>query len=47
MVKTFEYNGKNTSENFVKLSLKQNFKLCTVFSFGQHMYRGNRFLTTL
>ena len=31
MVKTFEYNGKNTSENFVKLSLKQNFKLCTVF----------------
>ena len=26
MVKTFEYNGKNTSEHFVKLTLKQNFK---------------------
>ena len=26
MVKTFEYNGKNTSEHFVKLSLKENFK---------------------
>ena len=26
MVKTFEYNGKNTGEHFVKLSLKQNFK---------------------
>ena len=26
MVKTFEYNRKNTRENFVKLKLKQNFK---------------------
>ena len=31
MVKTFEYNGQNTSENFVKLSLKQNFKSLMYF----------------
>ena len=31
MVKTFEYNGKDTSENFVKLSLKQNVKSLLYF----------------
>ena len=41
LMKTFENNGKSISENFVKLNLKQN-----LFSFGHHMCRGNRFLTT-
>ena len=31
MVKTFEYNGKNTCENFVKLSLNGNFKCLLYF----------------
>ena len=31
MVKSFENDGKNTSENFVKLSLKQNFKSLLYF----------------
>ena len=31
MVKTFEYNGKNTSEYFVKLGLKENFKSLLYF----------------
>ena len=31
MVKSFEYNGKSTSENFVTLSLKQNFKSLLYF----------------
>ena len=30
MVKTFENNGKNTCENFVKISLKQHFHLVNI-----------------
>ena len=46
MVKTFEYHGKNTCENFVK-QLEAKLQISTAFSFGQHMCRGNRFFTIL
>ena len=46
MLKTFQYNEKNTSENCVK-QLEAKLQISDVFSFGQCMCRGNRFLTTL
>ena len=41
-MKTFENNGKNTW----KTELEEKLQVSTVFLFGQHMCRGNIFLTT-
>ena len=45
-MKTFQNNGKNITENIIKLKLDHSFNLCCMAT-GLHMCKGNRFLTIL